>query len=132
MFEGPVGDGGTAGQIIGNTITGNRRTGMWLNSGGFTVNGNVTTDNGTYGLLVSDRDTDVATDATCNWWGAANGPSGWGNLARGDGDRIGHWPVPLEWTPWSLTEAAEGPCTDGLDHEPPEPCVVEWWGYRNA
>ena len=74
-------------------------------------------------------------DATCYWWGAANGPSGEGD---GDGDAVTtEGGATVEFTPWSETEQAEESCTGGIEPEDPESrqdCMRGGWedyGFRN-
>lgn len=65
-------------------------------------------------------------DATCNWWGAANGPSGAGD---GDGDAV---TGDVEFLPWHT--APEGPCEGGLNPTTKDDCKdggYEEYGFRN-
>lgn len=47
-------------------------------------------------------------DATCNWWGSSDGPSGAG---PGSGDPVGPF---VTFTPWLTTPDLNGPCIGGV------------------
>lgn len=46
-------------------------------------------------------------DGTCNWWGAANGPSG---VGPGSGDTVS---ANVDFLPWLTTDELDGPCLGG-------------------
>lgn len=85
--------GSNASATSNNTIAANGREGILLvDADHAAIHGNNVHDNGEAGLAVAE-DSD-AVNATKNWWGAANGPSGGvadtctGETADGDGDEI--------------------------------------------
>lgn len=47
------------------------------------------------------------TNATCNWWGAANGP---GPVGPGSGDRVS---LNVTYAPWLISSNLNGPCIGG-------------------
>ena len=49
----------------------------------------------------------MENDGTCNWWGAANGPSGQG---AGSGTAVSEY---VDFTPWLFTNDLTGPCFIG-------------------
>ena len=49
----------------------------------------------------------MESDGTCNWWGAANGPSGQG---AGSGTAVS---THVDFTPWLFTNNLDGPCFIG-------------------
>ena len=70
--------------INGNNITGSTRFGV---------------NNTVLGIL----------DATCNWWGAANGP---GPVGPGSGDRVSS---NVAYKPWLITPSPGGACIGGFE-----------------
>jgi hypothetical protein len=81
------------------------RTDALANAGLVTVNFNNITHNSTYGVL--NDGSAVAIDATCNWWGAANGP---GPVGPGKGDKVS---TNVTFVPWLISPAPDGLCGDG-------------------
>jgi len=77
---------------------------------GIAINTNAITGNGTFGVEVENGNT---VDATCNWWGNADGPSGNG---PGSGDTVS---VNAIFQPWLTTSDLNGPCDGPLP--PPTP-----------
>ena len=112
LHDGPVGDSEEeAGLIVDNTIV-NNDEGIRLATGGFDVHRNVIDGNDGYGMRVGFTDSEGLTNATCNWWGAADGPSGY---ADGSGDGvIQEADEVVQFAPWSVTADAEEPCEGGL------------------
>src|SRR3989338_4183274 len=72
---------------------------------GIAINTNAITGNGTFGVEVENGNT---VDATCNWWGNADGPSGSG---PGSGDAVS---VNATFQPWLTTSNLDGPCNGPL------------------
>lgn len=70
--------------------------------GGFSVHENSFLGN-RYGIYNYDA---LGVDATCNWWGAANGP---GPVGPGSGDKVS---TNVTFTPWQISPG--GPCYGGL------------------
>ncbi len=68
------------------------------------VNYNNIIGNGNYGILNSG---DGLLDATCNWWGDNNGPSG---VGPGSGDPVSN---NVRYCPWLTDEYPYGDCTGG-------------------
>lgn len=119
--------------VTNNVITGGARgvriedAGFYGSAGGnsnITVNrNNVSSDTG-YG--VGNTDATISNlNATCNWWGAANGPSAVGS---GSGDPV---TLGVTFTPWLTTsDLAQGLC-NGV--APPTPTVqVHIFKYVNG
>ena len=77
---------------------------------GIAINTNAITGNGTFGVEVENGNT---VDATCNWWGNADGPSGNG---PGSGDTVS---MNATFQPWLTTSDLNGPCDGPLP--PPTP-----------
>jgi len=66
------------------------------------------------GGLKNRNEVDSAqVDATCNWWGAGDGPSGSG---MGSGDAVTDY---VTFIPWLISAAPDGPCTGMPDTEGP-------------
>jgi hypothetical protein len=95
--------------IRGNTITGNGRRGIGLYNilgcDTITINFNNIHDNTPQGVWAYGCDADV--NATCNWWGATDGPSGNG---PGSGDAVS---ANVTFAPWLTAPAPGGPCNGG-------------------
>jgi hypothetical protein len=92
----------------------------------FAINQNNITGNGEYGV----RNIGVGTaDGTCNWWGAADGPSGEG---PGSGDAVSENVI---YAPWLTSPAPSGAC-DGTPPNPPpskDACKTGgWMTYTDA
>jgi parallel beta-helix repeat protein len=68
------------------------------------VHYNNITGNTNYGLKVGTADGIEAVNASCNWWGAADGPSG---VGPGSGDAV---TTKALFDPWLLGPAPDGPC----------------------
>lgn len=103
-----------------------------VDGGEITANYNHIVGNTPFGV-VSEADGEL--DATCNWWGAANGPSVDGD---GDGDAVNTvGDATVVFTPWSVTEDADESCTGGVEPGEPESrqdCMRGGWkeyGFRN-
>jgi parallel beta-helix repeat protein len=82
--------------------------GVWVKDtagAGITVHANSIVGNTTAG--VQNNSTNVV-DATCNWWGAANGP---GPVGPGSGDKVS---AGVTFLPWLITSDLNGPCIGGL------------------
>jgi len=115
--SGPYGMGIYLWASFNNTVTGNvlhdnhRGIQLWNDWSGRTLASNQIRFNNIYnnsqwGLKNSDA---IAVDATCNWWGADNGP---GVIGPGNGDKVyGN----VDYNPW-LTEGASLVCS-----APPQP-----------
>ncbi|MCJ7584251.1 MAG: PKD domain-containing protein, partial [Anaerolineales bacterium] len=50
------------------------------------------------------NETSTLVNATCNWWGAANGP---GSAGPGSGDKVS---TNVTFTPWLISSDLSGPC----------------------
>jgi hypothetical protein len=50
----------------------------------------------------------LPVDATCNWWGAANGP---GSVGPGYGDKVS---TNVTFSPWLTTSNLSGPCNGAI------------------
>jgi parallel beta-helix repeat protein len=88
-----------------NTLSGNG-TGVRFNSGdagGLLLNRNAIAGNGA-GITNAAAGT---LNAECNWYGAANGPSGVGS---GGGDSVS---TGVDFNPWLLSDDLNGPCGSG-------------------
>jgi parallel beta-helix repeat protein len=81
---------------LGVTNTGGASVDVWLNRNAIVGNGAGIT-NTAAGML----------KAECNWYGAANGPSGVGN---GSGDSVSSG---VDFNPWLLSDDLNGPCSGG-------------------
>jgi parallel beta-helix repeat protein len=81
---------------LGVTNTGGASVDVWLNRNAIVGNGAGIT-NTAAGML----------KAECNWYGAANGPSGVGN---GSGDSVSSG---VDFNPWLLSDDLNGPCSSG-------------------
>jgi parallel beta-helix repeat protein len=81
---------------LGVTNTGGASVDVWLNRNAIVGNGAGIT-NTAAGML----------KAECNWYGAANGPSGVGN---GSGDSVSSG---VDFNPWLLSDNLNGPCSGG-------------------
>jgi nitrous oxidase accessory protein NosD len=66
-------------------------------------NNNIT-GNTNYGVQINTANVTEIVDATCNWWGAADGPSGQG---PGSGDAVSQ---NADFAPWLLSSAPDGQC----------------------
>ena len=101
QFTNGAGDGVDTRQILDDD-TGDF-VGLWdvtgkeihINLNNITGNLNFGVNNTVNGIL----------DATCNWWGAANGP---GPVGPGSGDRVSNG---VNFTPWNVAPAPGGACT---------------------
>ena len=94
--------------ISGNLLANNPYTGVKVggntDGSGYLINCNSITGNGIFGV---ESFTDEDVDATLNWWGDADGPSGEG---PGNGDAV---TTNVSFDPWLLLE---GDCDgDGVD-----------------
>jgi hypothetical protein len=129
LHAGPVGDDTVpAAQIIDNVFT-NNADGIRLALGGFDVHRNVISGNANYGLRVGTGAATSATDATCNWWGDASGPSGAGS---GSGDAlIIETGATVVFDPWSKTAAAEQPCLVLTPNEDKQAVLAELEDMRD-
>lgn len=103
--------------ILNNDITSNQngiRFGEPLknNAGptGVAVHDNNITHNVNLGI---DNQTVPNVDASCNWWGASDGP---GPVGPGSGDKVS---VNVTFLPWLLSPGPYGSCGGGL---PPKDC----------
>jgi parallel beta-helix repeat protein len=81
---------------LGVTNTGGASVDVWLNRNAIVGNGAGIT-NTAAGTL----------NAECNWYGAANGPSGVGS---GSGDSVS---TGVDFNPWLLSDDLNGPCSSG-------------------
>jgi parallel beta-helix repeat protein len=81
---------------LGVTNTGGASVDVWLNRNAIVGNGAGIT-NTAAGTL----------NAECNWYGAANGPSGVGS---GSGDSVS---TGVDFNPWLLSDNLNGPCSSG-------------------
>ena len=77
--------------------------GFGLNTG-IVVNRNSLTNHTVFGVDNSTSGQASPVDATCNWWGAANGP---GPVGTGSGDRVS---TNVIFSPWLTTADLNGPC----------------------
>ena len=80
-----------------NAITNNTTIGV-LNSVG---------DYDMYGVYIGDTDV-FDVDATCNWWGAADGP---GPVGSGSGDMVS---TDVDYAPFLTGSDLDGLCSDGI------------------
>ncbi len=99
--------GGVSANIHNNIVhvpSGNGINVAGLN-GSIKVNNNSIAGN-LYGLM-ADESLGSTIDATCNWWGAANGP---GPVGPGTGDRVS---TGVSFNPWLTTSDLSGPCNGG-------------------
>jgi hypothetical protein len=122
MFGSAVGDTITANTLRNNTIgiqiwiSGNQST-PEINWGGETattpqVHFNNIYNNSSYGAISTNvQGTTMVLDATCNWWGAANGPSGAGS---GSGDVVSGNVTFARWLGAKITDQPTG-CTADRD-----------------
>ncbi len=114
-------DGATNSVVTGNTITGNTMAGIRFagaaDPGGPSLAdtppgaGNVANRNNISGNIagvVNYDSTPQTFDATCNWWGNANGPSGSG---PGTGDSVS---TNVDFSTWLTTSDLSGPCNGPL------------------
>jgi len=125
---------GTTFTIEGNEITNNSSgivagVGTTHSAAELVATGNIIVGNSSVGVAnVGPGD---AFNATCNWWGAVDGPGGDG---PGNGDAVSG---EVEFTPWSVTPDAEEPCDGGLaptDPQTIQDCMGGGWeafGFRN-
>jgi hypothetical protein len=95
--------------ITGNEIKDNGDAGVnidrhMIDTERVEVHYNNITGNTNYGLKVGTADGIETVNATCNWWGAVDGPSGNG---PGSGDAVTGNAL---FDPWLLGPAPEGPC----------------------
>jgi hypothetical protein len=95
-------------EITGNEINGSGNAGInvarhVIDTERVEVHYNNITGSTNYGLQVDAAVTEIV-DATCNWWGAADGPSGAG---PGSGDAVTGGAL---FDPWLLGPAPDGPC----------------------
>ncbi len=78
---------------------------------GCNISGNVQhysgVDGTTYGGLINMTSNTVPITATCNWWGAVDGPSGSGS---GSGDAVTDY---VKYLPWLVTSDLNGSCIGG-------------------
>jgi parallel beta-helix repeat protein len=86
---------------------------------GVTVNRNSITGHTDFG--VSNTGQTAAVDATCNWWGAANGP---GPVGPGSGDKV---TTNVTFTPWLTSNNLAGPCTGGAAPTTADQCKNGGW-----
>lgn len=103
--------------IVNNDITSNQngiRFGEPLKNNvgptGVAVHGNNIMHNVNLGI---DNQTVPNVDASCNWWGAMDGP---GPVGPGSGDKVS---VNVTFLPWLLSPSPYGSCGGGL---PPKDC----------
>ncbi|MDH4137950.1 MAG: right-handed parallel beta-helix repeat-containing protein, partial [Anaerolineae bacterium] len=99
--------------ITGNTINNNSDSGIKIarhviDTQRVAIHQNNITGNTNYGVWVDITAVSEIIDAACNWWGAVNGPSGFGS---GSGDAVSD---NVAFQPW-LTQEAPSAC----DHEGP-------------
>jgi parallel beta-helix repeat protein len=99
--------------ITGNEINNNGDTGInidrhVIDTERVEIHQNNITGNTQYGVLVDTANVTEIVNATCNWWGAVDGPSGSG---PGSGDAVSD---NVDFQPW-LTQAAPSGC----DYEGP-------------
>jgi hypothetical protein len=73
----------------------------WMVAASIHVNGNNITGNTHFGVRNGQTG---ALDATCNWWGAANGP---GPVGPGSGDKVS---ANVTFAPWLNAPAPDGKC----------------------
>jgi len=97
--------------ITKNTISNNiegvntRDITLWnLTGNEIHVNTNNITGNTVFGVRNGQMG---VLDATCNWWGASNGP---GPVGSGSGDRVS---LNVDFTPWLIAPAPGGRCIGG-------------------
>jgi Pectate lyase superfamily protein len=102
------GDPATAATITGNNITGNTDgIAVGYNAADYSVvvaHLNNITGNPDAGVVSAAP----LVNATCNWWGAANGP---GPVGPGSGDKVS---ANVTFTPWLIAAAPAGLCTGPL------------------
>ncbi len=106
---------GTAATITGNNITGNT-DGIVVgfdasDTSAVQAHLNNITGNPDAGVV----STAPLVNATCNWWGAANGP---GPVGPGSGDKGS---TNVTFTPWLIAPAPAGPCTGPTPVPTPTP-----------
>jgi hypothetical protein len=66
-------------------------------------------------------------DATCNWWGAANGPKGLpGVTATGSGSLVS---TGADFSPWLKSANLSGRCKDRDNHEDEHDNDNHHWGH---
>lgn len=93
--------------ITDNTITNGfegvntRDSTAWTVSSTIHINDNNITDNTSFGVRNGQSG---VLDATCNWWGAADGP---GPVGPGSGDNVS---TNVAYTPWLNAPAPDGNC----------------------
>lgn len=101
--------------IRGNTITNLLRDGIRFNGQnldgaytGITVQRNAISGNGEYGIRAAGNvlftGGDIAFNATCNWWGSADGPA---DSGPGTGDKVSNL---VTYQPWLLSNDLQGTC----------------------
>jgi parallel beta-helix repeat protein len=96
-------------------------TAFGLNTG-ITVNRNSLTGHSVFGVDNSTGGQTLPVDATCNWWGAANGP---GPVGPGSGDKVS---TGVTFAPW-LTSSSNlnGPCNGGVVATNKDQCKNGGW-----
>jgi titin len=105
--QGSSSAGDTTATLTGNTISGNPQ-GVEISDVAvdaftthFQIHRNALTGNPTFGV---DNLAASVADATCNWWGAANGP---GPVGLGSGDKVS---TAVTFAGWLLTSNLTGGC----------------------
>jgi hypothetical protein len=93
---------------LSNNVSSIRLRDAFNTGASVTANRNNVSGNTTAGIQ-NDSATLVA-NATCNWWGAANGP---GPVGPGTGDNVS---TGVTFSPWLTTPNLNGPCAGGLPH----------------
>lgn len=117
-FFGP----GTTATITGNTIS-NNTDGIVVGCCGddgtsvVVANRNNISGNTTYGIVSNNP----LVDATCNWWGASNGP---GPVGPGSGDKVS---ANVNYTPWLVSSNLNGPCIGGNVVTSKDQCKNDGW-----
>ncbi len=92
----------------GATVTANRNN----------VSGNSTT------IGIQNDSTTLLANATCNWWGAADGP---GPVGPGSGDKVS---TGVTFAPWLVSSNLNGPCIGGNVPTNKDQCKNDGWMTR--
>lgn len=92
----------------GATVTANRNN----------VSGNSST------IGIQNDSTTLVANATCNWWGAANGP---GPVGPGSGDKVS---TGVTFAPWLVSSNLNGACIGGNVPTNKDQCKNDGWKTR--
>ena len=126
---GDFGDGNNSGafSITYNNLSNNFRSIRLRNafSSGASVEAHRNNVSGnSSGIGIQNDSTSMVANATCNWWGAANGP---GPVGPGSGDKV---TAGVIFAPWLISSDLNGSCIGGNVVTNKDQCKNDGWKTR--